>query len=241
VTVRRVARRQGRRQRVAPALLTRLGILIHQHPTLGYRRHGPCCAFVRRSGSRPASTAGDPRPPGAGASESGGPERRVVGDLTHIHCGADGWAHLAAIIDCHDREIVGYEFARRGRAKKAERALEESCPGALRHAAPYRHDAPYPLRQWARVSEPTVLGGLSRLSAAAGIHHPVHARAERHHRAFLPESQRRVCLAAHVPELRGGAPRDRWVDPLVQRGAPASGPGLSEHTRTSLATRYWVA
>jgi hypothetical protein len=54
----------------------------------------------------------------------------VVGDLTHIHCGADG-----AIIDCHDREIVGYEFARRGRAKKAERALEESCParfGTLR-------------------------------------------------------------------------------------------------------------
>ena len=45
----------------------------------------------------------------------------MVGDLTHIHCGADGWAHLAAIIDCHDREIVGYEFARRGRAKKTER------------------------------------------------------------------------------------------------------------------------
>jgi putative transposase len=30
------------------------------------------------------------------------------------------WAHLAVVIDCHDREIVGYEFARRGRAKKAE-------------------------------------------------------------------------------------------------------------------------
>jgi putative transposase len=48
-------------------------------------------------------------------------------DLTHIRCGADGWAHLAAVIDCHDREIVGYEFARRGRAKEAERALEEAC------------------------------------------------------------------------------------------------------------------
>ena len=32
-------------------------------------------------------------------------------DLTHIYCGADGWGHLAAIIDCHDREIVGYEFS----------------------------------------------------------------------------------------------------------------------------------
>ena len=48
-------------------------------------------------------------------------------DLTHIYCGADGWAHLAAVIDCHDREIVGYEFALRGRAKEAERALEAGC------------------------------------------------------------------------------------------------------------------
>src|SRR5660398_207194 len=34
---------------------------------------------------------------------------------------------LAAVIDCHDREIVGYEFSLRGRAKEAERALEEAC------------------------------------------------------------------------------------------------------------------
>jgi putative transposase len=58
-----------------------------------------------------ASTAGDP----------------PASDLTHDHCGANGWAHLAAVIDCHDRQIVGYEFARRGRAKEAERALEEAC------------------------------------------------------------------------------------------------------------------
>ncbi len=48
-------------------------------------------------------------------------------DVTHIDCGSDGWAHLAAVIDCHDRELVGYEFARRGRAKEAERALEAAC------------------------------------------------------------------------------------------------------------------
>jgi putative transposase len=47
-------------------------------------------------------------------------------DLTHIYCGVDGWGHLAAVIDCHDREIVGYEFALRARAKEAERALEAS-------------------------------------------------------------------------------------------------------------------
>lgn len=48
-------------------------------------------------------------------------------DLTHIYCGEDGWGHLAAVIDCHDREIVGYEFSLRGRAKEAERTLEEAC------------------------------------------------------------------------------------------------------------------
>ena len=48
-------------------------------------------------------------------------------DVTHIPCGVDGWGHLAAIIDCHDRQIVGFEFALRGRAKEAERALESAC------------------------------------------------------------------------------------------------------------------
>ena len=37
------------------------------------------------------------------------------------------WGHLTAIVDCHDREVTGFEFALRGRAKEAERALEEAC------------------------------------------------------------------------------------------------------------------
>jgi putative transposase len=48
-------------------------------------------------------------------------------DVTHIDCGQDGWAHLAAVIDCHDREVMGYEFALRSRAKEAERAVEAAC------------------------------------------------------------------------------------------------------------------
>src|SRR5262249_31014213 len=58
----------------------------------------------------------------------------------HIDCGADGGAHFAAVIDCHDRELVGYEFARRGRAKEAERALEAACISRLAraHASPTR-------------------------------------------------------------------------------------------------------
>ena len=66
----------------------------------------------------------------------GASERRVC---THIACGEDGWGHLAMVIDCHDREVVGAEFALRGRAKEAERALEDACIrrfGTLRPPGP---------------------------------------------------------------------------------------------------------
>ena len=65
--------------------------------------------------------------------------QRWAMDMTHVPCGGDGWAHLAAVIDCHDREVIGYEFALRGRAKEAERAIEEACIarfGTLRPEGP---------------------------------------------------------------------------------------------------------
>jgi len=63
-------------------------------------------------------------------------------DVTHIPCGVDGWGHLTAVIDCHDREIAGFEFALRGRAKEAERALEEAC---LARFGTLRPDGPTPV------------------------------------------------------------------------------------------------
>ena len=60
-------------------------------------------------------------------SRAGASNERPAMDLTHIYCGADRWGHLAAVIDCHDREVLGYEFAVRGRAKEAERAREAGC------------------------------------------------------------------------------------------------------------------
>ena len=60
-------------------------------------------------------------------------------DVTHIPCGSDGWGHLTAAIDCHDRELIGFESALRRRAKEAERAIEEACInrfGTLRPPGP---------------------------------------------------------------------------------------------------------
>jgi putative transposase len=82
-----------------------------------------------------------PRVRGSRSRASRSDERWAM-DLTHVHCGADGWAHLAAVIDCHDREIVGFEFARRGRAKEAERAVEEAC---IRRFGTLRPDGETPL------------------------------------------------------------------------------------------------
>ena len=48
-------------------------------------------------------------------------------DVTHIPYGQDGWGHLTAVIDCHDRELIGYEFALRGWAQEAERKIEGAC------------------------------------------------------------------------------------------------------------------
>ena len=120
----------------------RLEALIQAHPTFGYRRLWALLRF--REGQRiTAKTVyrvlklqrwfvhqrpATPRPRVRGRrSQAARSNERWATDVTHIDCGADGWAHLAAVIDCHDREIVGYEFARRGRAQEAERALEEAC------------------------------------------------------------------------------------------------------------------
>jgi putative transposase len=48
-------------------------------------------------------------------------------DMTHTACGSDSWGHLVAVIDRADREIVGYEFALRGRAVEVARAIETAC------------------------------------------------------------------------------------------------------------------
>ena len=122
--------------------MAHLHALIQQYPTYGYRR---LWALLRyREGVRVNRKAvyrvlrlkqwlvhhrvGTPRPR-APRLRSRAPQSnyRWAMDVTHISCGRDGWGHLAAVIDCHDREIVGYEFALRGRAKEAERALEAAC------------------------------------------------------------------------------------------------------------------
>jgi putative transposase len=139
---------------VDEVLAARLQRLIAQHPTFGCRRLWALLRFheglrVNRKAVyrvlvlkgwlvHQRQTTPRPRVQGRRSRATRSNERWAM-DLTHIDCGADGWAHFAAVIDCHDRELVGYEFARRGRAKEAERALEAACIerfGTLRPEGP---------------------------------------------------------------------------------------------------------
>lgn len=125
-----------------PSWLEPLRRLIEQHPTFGYRHLWALLRF--QEGIRVNRKAvyrvlklkrwlvhqrvGTSRPRVRGwVSQASRSNERWAMDVTHIPCGHDGWAHLAAVIDCHDREIIGYEFARRSRAKEAERAVEAAC------------------------------------------------------------------------------------------------------------------
>ena len=128
--------------KLAEGLVMKLHGLIQQYPTYGYRR---LWALLRyREGlvvNRKAvyrtlrlkrwlvhQRTRTPRPRAQRLrSRATHSNHRWAMDVTHIPCGRDGWGHLTAVIDCHDREIVGYEFALRGRAKEAERALEAAC------------------------------------------------------------------------------------------------------------------
>lgn len=128
----------------APAepLLARIKSIILEFPTYGYRR---VCAILRKRDKLTinrkkvyrlmrnqrwliSQRQASPKPRvQKKRSRTEHSDERWAMDITHIDCGADGWGHLTAVIDCHDRELVGFEFALRGRAQEAERALEMAC------------------------------------------------------------------------------------------------------------------
>jgi putative transposase len=128
--------------RLDEVLAERIQRLIQLHPTFGYRRlwallrFGEGVRVNRKAVYRVLKLKGwfvhqrvaTPRPRVQGRrSRAQHSDERWAMDLTHVPCGVDGWGHLTAVIDCHDREVTGFEFALRGRAKEAERALEEAC------------------------------------------------------------------------------------------------------------------
>ena len=203
--------------RLDAALAERIQQLIERHPTFGYRRLWALLRFRqgiavnRKAVYRVLKLKGwlvhqrsvTPRPRVQGLkSRAERSDERWSMDVTHVPCGTDGWGHLTAAIDCHDREVTGYEFALRGRAKEAERALEEACLarfGTLRPdgATPVVRSDNGLIFQSRRFSR-----RVPRLLAAPGVHNSLYARTKRDRRAVFPQPKGRMCLAAQLRRLR---------------------------------------
>jgi putative transposase len=115
--------------------------LIQQYPRYGYRRitvmlrrqknmivnkkkvqrimqRNGWAVAVRPKGMRPRARAS--------RSVSEGPNQRWATDMTHFYCADSGWCHVIAVIDCWNRQIVGYRVSRKQNASVAEGALEDA-------------------------------------------------------------------------------------------------------------------
>ena len=54
------------------------------------------------------------------------PDQRWATDLCRIWGGRDGWLTLALVIDCHTRQLRGWQLSRSGKASTAAVALEQA-------------------------------------------------------------------------------------------------------------------
>ncbi|HMM72646.1 MAG TPA: DDE-type integrase/transposase/recombinase, partial [Rhodocyclaceae bacterium] len=54
------------------------------------------------------------------------PDQRWATDLCRAWGGRDGWLTLALVIDCHTRQLLGWQLSRSGKASTAAAALEQA-------------------------------------------------------------------------------------------------------------------
>ena len=54
------------------------------------------------------------------------PDERWSTDLCRVWGGRDGWLSLALVMDCHTRELLGWQLSRTGKATTAGAALEQA-------------------------------------------------------------------------------------------------------------------
>lgn len=109
--------------------------VIDRFPTYGYRRIAVILGWNRKVVQRICQRMNwqvRKRPrgfrPRVKAMPSVAPQinQRWSTDLAMVWCGRDRWCHIAIVIDCCSREVLGWRLSKRGNAKTAESALEEA-------------------------------------------------------------------------------------------------------------------
>jgi len=109
--------------------------LIEAEPSFGYRTVASLLGFNKNTVQRIFQLQGwqvrkravghrprvDAKP-----SVATRPNERWATDLCRIWAGKDGWQTLALVIDCHTRELLGWQLSRSGKATTATAALEHA-------------------------------------------------------------------------------------------------------------------
>lgn len=136
-------------------MLAPIRAMIEEHPSFGYRTVAHLLGFNKNTVQRIFQLKGwqvRKRPVGfrprieALPSVATAPNQRWATDLCRIWAGKDRWAHLALVIDCHTRELLGWHLSRSGKSKTAEAALEQAlisrygCPGRVKQGFLLRSD-----------------------------------------------------------------------------------------------------
>ena len=109
--------------------------LIEENPSYGYRTVAALLRFNKNTVQRIFQLKGwQVRKRSVGfrprvevsPSKAVSLNERWATDLCRVWAGRDGWASLALVIDCHNRELIGWHLSRNGRAQMASSALEQA-------------------------------------------------------------------------------------------------------------------
>ena len=120
---------------VKPALATPIKALIEEEPSFGYRTVAGLLGMNKNTVQRifqikvrqvrKRAVGRRPRIQ-ALASVARAPDERWATGLCRIWGGRDGWLTLALVMDCHTRQLLGWQLWRSGKASTAAAALEQA-------------------------------------------------------------------------------------------------------------------
>ncbi|MGH8759166.1 MAG: IS3 family transposase [Burkholderiales bacterium] len=121
--------------KVRPELAVPIKDMIEAEPSYGYRTVAGLLAMNKNTVQRIFQLKGwqvRKRPIGhrpriqALPSVAKAPDERWSTDLCRVWGGRDGWLTLALVMDCHTRELLGWQLSRSGKATTAAAALEQA-------------------------------------------------------------------------------------------------------------------
>ncbi len=139
--------------KVQEALVGPIKDLIEDEPSFGYRTVAGLLGMNKNTVQRifqlkgwqvRKRAVGCPPRIEALPSVATAPDQRWATDLCRIWGDRDGWLTLALVIDCHTRELLGWQLSRSGKACTAAAALEQAL--IARYGTLWRVPTPFLLR-----------------------------------------------------------------------------------------------